>query len=439
MHKAVSEKAASQFSDIVTHRRDLHAHPELGWTEFRTASRAAAMLSDLGWNVRTGREVCDAASRMGVPDSDEIEAVWEYAREHGGSQRWMELMRDGFTGVVAELRGSRPGPTVAMRFDMDALPILESQDAKAHVPAREGFASRRPGVMHACGHDAHTAIGVGVGRVLAEFVEQLHGTIRIILQPAEEGTRGAAAMVAAGVLDDVDYFLCPHVGAESSINGEVLPGVTGFLATSKHDAWFTGSEAHAGLAPQEGRNALLGAAQAALGIHSIARHSGGNSRVNVGVLRAGSGRNIIPADAQLKFELRGERTSVTDYLEEQAMNVIAGAAAMWGLDYRVERVGAAPSASSDEELVRRIANIATGLPNVESVGEPVAAGASDDATTMMARVQQRGGKAAYAILGTALPSGHHTPLFDIDETCMLTGVQLFSLAALELTGAIAER
>lgn len=436
MRESVLSLSERLFPGVVDHRRDLHAHPEVGWTEFRTASRAAAMLAECGWNVQSGRGLFDQVDRMGVPDDAELRVLWEAACSNGADPDWVESMQGGYTGVVAEIQGSSPGPMVALRFDMDALPILEDSDTTIHRPACEGFASQYPGIMHACGHDAHTAIGVGIGRLLAQLKDHVHGTVRIILQPAEEGTRGAAAMVAAGLLDDVDYFLSPHVGAESGVNGEVLPGVTGFLATSKHDVWFYGREAHAGLAPQDGNNALLGAAQAALGLHAIARHSAGNSRVNVGVLQAGSGRNIIPGSAHLKLELRGETTAVTDYLEQQATNVIAGAATMWGLQHRLERVGAAPSASSDDKLVERIGRIAGELPLVTNVGAPVPAGASDDATTMMARVQERGGQAAYVILGTTLPSGHHTPRFDIDEQCMLIGIQLLSIAALELTGAI---
>ena len=394
------------------------------------------MLSELGWSVQGGKSVFVPAARMGVPDESELDTCWDAAHSNGGDPYWLEQMRGGFTGVVAELKGSHPGPTVALRFDIDALPVTEEQDPAVHRPAREGFVSQRPGIMHACGHDAHAAIGVGVARVLTELRDQVKGTIRIILQPAEEGARGAAAMVAAGVLDDVDFFLCPHVGAESDVTGEVLPGVTGFLATSKYDTRFTGREAHAGLAPQEGNNALLGAAQAALGLHAIARHSAGNSRVNVGVLNAGSGRNVIAGSASLKFELRGEATVVTDYLEREAKNILAGAAMMWGLEHHIEQVGGAPSATSDAALVEKIGRIATDLPLVNSVGDPVPAGASDDATTMMAKVQEHGGQAAYVILGTTLPSGHHTPRFDIDEECMLTGIQLFSIAVLELTGSL---
>jgi aminobenzoyl-glutamate utilization protein A len=436
MRKEILDLAEELYPQTIRRRRDLHQFPEPAWTEFRTASLCAAALAEAGWNVRVGRAVCADEARMGLPSAVELDAAYQAALTAGGDPTWMEQMRGGYTGVAATLQGALPGPTIALRFDMDALEVPEARDGEKHRPAREGFVSQRQGLMHACGHDAHTSIGVAVGQLLAQVKDRLKGTIHIILQPGEEGTRGAASMVAAGVLDKADYFLCPHVGAQSHITGEVIPGITSFLATVKLDAWLIGREAHAGLAPEEGRSALIGAAQAALGLHAIPRHSTGNSRVNVGLLRAGSGRNVVAGEAYLKLELRGATTEITDYLEVQARSVIAGAAAMWGLEHRIERVGAAPSASSDSALMERIAAIATTLPNVKQLGTPCHAPASDDATAMMRRVQEQGGQAAYVILGTDLPSGHHTPRFDIDESCMLTGIQLFSLAALELTGTL---
>ena len=118
--------------------------------------------------------------------------------------------------------------------------------------------------MHACGHDGHTAIGLGVATVLAEMKDQLRGTIKLFFQPAEEGVRGARAMVEAGVCDDVDFLLGAHLGFQAREVGTIITGGAGFLATSKMDAIFTGVPSHAGAAPEAGRNALLASATAAL-------------------------------------------------------------------------------------------------------------------------------------------------------------------------------
>jgi aminobenzoyl-glutamate utilization protein A len=432
MNAHILNISARLYPEAVEHRRDLHRYPELGWTEFRTASRAADMLAEAGWEIQAGEAVCQSSYRMGLPTDRELAAAWDHATQNGGVRPWMESMQGGNTAVVALLRGTRPGPTVGLRFDMDALPIDEEADPGVHRPAREGFASIRRGIMHACGHDAHTAMGVAIGRALVEVRQQLRGTVKIILQPAEEGTRGAASMVAAGALDDVDYFLCPHVGAGSPGTGEIVPGVTRFLATEKFDVLFRGSPAHAGLAPEHGHNALLGSAQAVLGLHAISRHSAGNSRINVGILNAGSGRNIIPAEARLKAEVRGENNTVLNYLVEQAWQVVAGASGMWGLQFEIFRMGHAPSASSHPELIERVAHIAAELPGVDKVGQPSPATASDDATAMMQRVTERGGQAAYVLVGTPVGTGHHTPRFDIDEHCILIGIQVLTHTVLDI-------
>ncbi len=139
-------------------------------------------------------------------------------------------------------------------------------------------------MMHACGHDGHTAIGLGLAHTLKQFESGLHGVIKLIFQPAEEGTRGARAMVDAGVVDDVDYFTAVHIGTGVPA-GTVVCGSDNFMATTKFDAHFTGTAAHAGAKPEDGHNALLAAAQATLALHAIAPHSEGASRVNVGVCR----------------------------------------------------------------------------------------------------------------------------------------------------------
>jgi aminobenzoyl-glutamate utilization protein A len=417
----------------IADRRDFHAYPETAWTEFRTTSRIARRLDALGWEVRVGHEVCAAEARMGVPPTSVLEEAYQRAAQEGADLDFLPRLRGGFTGVLATLRGktNSRGATVALRFDIDALEVAEEQDPSLHVPAREGFVSNRHGLMHACGHDGHAAIGLGVASLLVQLHNDLAGTVRLVFQPAEEGTRGAASMVAAGALDGVDYFLCPHVGVEAQRTGEVLPGITSFLATTKLDAHFRGAEAHAGLSPETGRNALLAAATAALGFHALPRHSGGDSRVNVGVLHAGSGRNVIPAIAVLKAELRGDTSEVIEFLEGQARAVVAGAAGMYGVEHRVDRVGAAPSASSDEQLVTMVAEAARTLPGV-TVRTPTRARVSDDATSMMARVQAQGGLASYIMLGSAMPSGHHTPRFDFDEAVLATGIGLLTALAIRL-------
>jgi len=313
---------------------------------------------------------------------------------------------------------------------MDALPVRES-DEPAHAPNRENFSSARPGRMHACGHDGHTAIGLGLAATLPALARDWRGKIKLIFQPAEEGCRGAKSMVAAGVLADVDFYFATHLGISLTETGAVACGTDHILATVKLDATFRGTAAHAGVDPHLGRNALLAAATATVQLHAIARHGAGASRVNVGLLVGGSGRNVVADHAVLKLEVRGESTPICAWMAGEAERVLRAAAAMHGVEVALENMGEAGSAPCDaaaRAVVRRAAERSRATRVVEF--SPL--GGSEDATLMMAAVQARGGSASYVLVGTPLPAGHHHPRFDIDEAALPRAVALHTEIAREL-------
>ncbi|HHD2836459.1 M20 family metallo-hydrolase [Klebsiella quasipneumoniae] len=410
-------------------RRDFHLHAESGWLEFRTASKVAEILDGLGYQLALGRDVIDADSRMGLPDEETLTQAFERAREQGAPERWLPAFEGGFAGVVATLDTGRPGPTLAFRVDMDALDLNEQHD-DSHRPHRDHFASCNAGMMHACGHDGHTAIGLGLAHVLKQYAAQLNGVIKLIFQPAEEGTRGARAMVAAGVVDEVDYFTAIHIGTGVPV-GTVVCGGDNFMATTKFDVHFSGVAAHAGGKPEDGRNALLAAAQAALALHAIPPHSAGASRVNVGVMQAGTGRNVVPSSALLKVETRGESEAINQYVFDRAQHVIAGAAAMHQAGYELRMMGAATASAPSPAWVAYLREQAALVPGVQQAVDRIAALAgSEDATLMMARVQARGGLASYMIFGTELSAGHHNEKFDFDESVMTVAVDTLARVAL---------
>ncbi|MDU6432368.1 MAG: amidohydrolase, partial [Pantoea sp.] len=246
----------------------------------------------------------------------------------------------------------------------------------------------------------------------------------------EEGVRGAKAMVEAGVVDDVDLFTAIHLGTGVPA-GELVCGSDSFLATTKLDVHFTGVGAHAGGKPEEGRNALLAAAQATLGLHGLPQHSGGVARVNVGVLQAGTGRNVVADTALMKVETRGVSNEVNDDIYQQALRIIAGAAAMYGVEYEVKLMGAARSCTPTQPWVDFLHQQAEALGIFDSVVDSKAqAAGSEDATCMMERVKQRGGQATYAIFGCELAAGHHNAKFDFDESVMGKAVQMLATLAL---------
>jgi aminobenzoyl-glutamate utilization protein A len=418
-------------SGVVALRRDLHAHPELGFLEYRTAALAADRLQRLGFAVKAGPEVMNAAAMAGAPAPDAIAAAQRDALAAGASANWIARMPGGQTAVVAELRRGA-GPVLALRFDMDALPVVETaQDG--HRPNRDGFRSRRDGLMHACGHDGHTAIGLAAAERLANPAAGWQGTLRLIFQPAEEGGRGAKSIVAAGVLDDVDYFFAGHLGCKLP-TGRLAAQASGFLFSRKIDATMRGRAAHAAMAPQDGRNALLAAAAAALGLHAIARHAEEMTHVNVGRLVAGSGRNIIPDRAEMQIEVRGQSQASLDIMAARAEQVLQGAAAMQDVSVATEVMGETIGASASERAAAIVAAVGASVAGIAQVIPEWPIGGGDDATFMMRRVQERGGQAAYFILGSDIAAGHHATDFDIDERALDQGVRLFERLAGHVLG-----
>ncbi|MBQ7516480.1 MAG: M20/M25/M40 family metallo-hydrolase, partial [Schwartzia sp.] len=168
---------------LVARRRDLHRHPEPGWTEFRTAALAAAELERLGYEVKTGEDAVARGSMMGLPPENVLREAQARAIREGAPETWVNRMTGGLTGVVATMRFDRPGPVVGLRFDMDANDVSETTDAD-HVPNQQGFASLHPGAMHACGHDGHTTVGLAVAEILAGLRDRLAGTVKLVFQPA---------------------------------------------------------------------------------------------------------------------------------------------------------------------------------------------------------------------------------------------------------------
>jgi aminobenzoyl-glutamate utilization protein A len=421
---------------IISYRRDFHKYPELGWTEFRTASIIAKNLTDLGYEVQYGREIILDADRMGLPTYEELEQNYNRAMNQGAEKEFMEPIKDGFTGVMGTLKLGE-GPIIAMRFDIDALAIEESH-TEDHAPYRLKFCSTNPGIMHSCGHDGHAAIGLGVADTIVHFKSLFGniGTIKLVFQPAEEGVRGAKSMVNAGILDDVDFILANHIMAGENI-GTLICGANGFMATTKMDVYFKGQSAHAGIAPNEGKNAMLAACSAVLNLNSIPRHKDGASRINVGTLMSSSDRNVIPEEAYLKMETRGQSSAVNEYIKNYAERIIENTAKMHDLDYKIDYMGEAIVGCSSKELANRLMKVGTSLDifnNIIEVAEE--ANISEDYTYMMEKVQNNGGQGVFFELGAAPKEnhgkGHHTPDFDIDEAVLSNSVKLFTLLSLDI-------
>lgn len=429
----IKKVAEESREELIAQRRDFHKYAETGWFEMRTSSIIARKLTELGYEVLTGEDVCDKDARMGVPSDEALEKGYQRAIEQGADPEFVERTKGGMTGVIGILRCGE-GPTMAMRFDIDALGVFES-DEPDHRPTAEGFASVNYGSMHACGHDVHGTVGLGVAKVLMAIRDQLHGTVKLIFQPAEEGVRGAKAIVEKGHLDDVQYFLGSHVsGKKADDPADITGGSYGALATCKYDVVYKGLAAHAGGVPHNGKNALLAAAAAVLNLYAIPRHGSGSSRINVGTLHAGSGRNVIADEAKMEIEVRGQTTQINDYMCEYAERVLRSCAEMHGCTMEMKLMGASISMASDEEMARKVVDACHKIGLTTSEKLLVVSGGSEDCAYMMQRVQEKGGIAAFMRLHTPMAGPAHNRRFDVGEEVLVNGVKAFCATALDILG-----
>lgn len=414
--------------EMISRRRDFHKYPERGWAEFRTTAVCAEVLARLGWSVRFADEFIEPERVMGR-DVD-ARAEKRRALEQGATAETLSRIGE-YTGLCAELRCGC-GPLTVMRFDIDCVETAES-DVPSHRPAALGFASVNAGLSHSCGHDGHAAVGLALAEMLINSRENLRGTVRLIFQPAEEGVRGgyACAPLAVGA----DYFIAMHLGLGLQ-TGHICGGTGGFLCSTKFDAEFTGKAAHAGGEPERGRNALLAAAQAALAIHSIAPHSGGVMRVNVGVLRAGEGRNVVPPHALMKIETRGENDEVASYAYERAVQSLKGAAQMYGAELSIKKQGETITAESDEKLARIVADEALSIPGVTKTELFRRMPGSDDACWLMRETQKNDGLAAYVCIGADTAAGHHNGAFDFDEAALSIALEVLYRTVMRINRAL---
>ena len=417
--------------ELICLRREFHRYPEGGWAEFRTTVRIIRELHKLGLSVAYGKDIHKADSRTSVPADEELTRLQQRAAEECGHDPLLDAMTGGFTGCVTEIVGALPGPTVAIRVDIDCNDLPETTDPD-HVPVAEGFASLHPGYMHACGHDAHIAIGIGVAKILCACKDKLAGKVILIFQPGEEGLRGAKSMTDAGILQGVDYLFGGHVGLHSLPTGTVCPGVTGILANTKLDVTIHGLSAHAAATPEKGHNALAAAATAALNMLAIAPHHEGVSRINVGTLEAGSARNIIPDKAFMRVETRGATNNINEYMLQSACRVCESAAQMYSCSCDIHIAGCADTAEADKALTHRTAQILAHVPGVTRIEERLNFGASEDITTMMAFVQEAGGMATELLFPMPLKAPHHNDHFDIDEAVIGLAARCFAQLALEI-------
>lgn len=403
--------------ELIRLRRHFHKYAEPAWMEFLTTAKIIEELKNYNLEIYYGKEIY-FNKRMGLPEKSILESYRNFISISDIEKK--EEILDSYTGLIAVLDTKKIGPNIGFRFDIDANELCES-DSLGHLPNILNFSSKNSFAMHACGHDAHMSIGIELAKILASNVKKLKGKIIFIFQPAEEGVRGAYSLMNNPIIDKLDYLAGMHIGMDVK-SGEIGVGSHGFLATKKIDIIFKGKASHAGASPEKGHNALLAASSAVLNFNSLAQHSMGEARINVGKLNAGSGRNIIANKAKIEMEIRGENDHIISYLYDGVNRIVEGSAISYDCSYEIEIKGQAPSLISyDEEFIKNLRNYykekSYKLVDANLKG-------SEDIAYLLNEVRKAGGKTVHFILGSNLKDSHHSEEFDINEKDMLRGVDL---------------
>lgn len=403
--------------ELIRLRRHFHKYAEPAWMEFLTTAKIIEELKNYNLDLYYGKEIY-FNKRMGLPEKSILDS-YKNSISISDIEKKEEIL-DSYTGLIAVLDTKKIGPNIGFRFDIDANELCES-NSLGHLPNILNFSSKNSFAMHACGHDAHMSIGIELAKILASNVKKLKGKIIFIFQPAEEGVRGAYSLMNNPIIDNFDYMAGLHIGMDVK-SGEIVVGSHGFLATKKIDIIFKGKASHAGASPEKGHNALLAASSAVLNFNSLAQHSMGEARINVGKLNAGSGRNIIANKAKIEMEIRGENENIISYLYDGVNRIVEGSAISYDCSYEIEIKGQAPSLISyDEEFIKNLRNYykekSYKLVDANLKG-------SEDIAYLLNEVRKAGGKTVHFILGSNLKDSHHSEEFDINEKDMLRGVDL---------------
>jgi len=364
-------------------RRDFHRHPEVGFQEVRTAGIVCQELNELCLEVTTG-----------------------VAK----------------TGVVGLLETPRPGPVVLVRFDMDALPIIEETGAE--------YTSQNPGVMHACGHDGHTAIGLSVARLLSKRIDELSGAVKFVFQPAEEGLGGAEGMIAEGVLVNPrpDITLALHLWNEKPVGWfGVTPGPL-MAASEVFQIRLEGKGGHGAL-PHLAVDPILAASQIVSALQSISARNISplkSAVVSVTSINAGETFNVIPQTLEMKGTIRTFEKDIRQVVIERFREIVQGVGETMGCQVEIDLQLLTPAVVNDPVITQRVYEEGKRIFPDAFFDTSIRTMVSEDMAYMMEDIP-----GCYFLVGSANPAKgldapHHHPRFDIDEEALPNGVALLA-------------
>ena len=371
-------------------RRDLHTHPELGFQEVRTSGIIARELREIGLEVTTG------------------------------------LAK---TGVVAMIEGDKPGPVIMLRFDIDALPISEQTGA--------AYASQNPGLMHACGHDGHVAIGLTVARLLNAHRDEIPGTIKLLFQPAEEGMGGAEGVIREGALENPAPLRCLglHIWNEQPVGWLGVAAGPVMASAGVFNLTLTGKGGH-GAMPNQTIDPVVAAAQIISAAQTISSRNTDPQKacvVSFCMLRGGDAFNVIPQTVEMKGTIRAFEPEVEQMAYKRLAEICKGIGEAMGCQVEIKIDNLTPAVINDSVGAAAVKSAAAKLfpdHNLDERGR-FTMGAED-----FAFYQQKIPGTFFFVGSTNTEKGfiygHHHPKFDFDESALPTGAALMAQAAIEL-------
>jgi len=401
LKERLDQRASEIEEEVIQWRRYFHENPELSNREFETSKTIAAYLNDLGLEVQTG-----------------------IAK----------------TGVVAILEGGKPGPVIGLRADIDGLPVTERTDVPFKSTAKGIYNGEEVGVMHACGHDSHIAIMMGVAKILTEIKEELPGTIKFIFQPAEEGAPvgeegGAELMVKEGVLKnpDVNVIFGLHISDDIPVGTIRYRGQGIMASVNSFSIDIKGKQAH-GSAPWNGVDPIVTAAQMINNIQTIVSRNmeltNQAAVVTVGKIEGGVRHNIIPESVYMEGTVRALDEEMRLKILERLETIVQATAMSNGAEATLTINHGYPITYNDPELTRLMAPTLMNVAGAENVRIMNAVTGAEDFSFF-----QREIPGLYFFLGGlpdgGVPAGHHTPDFYIDEGGFTMGVRSFSHLVLD--------
>lgn len=383
MYQQIHALILEEESRLIAFRRELHRHPELQWQEFQTTKKVAAKLDEIGINYR-----------QTTP-----------------------------TGIIAEIKGDFPGKTIALRADMDALPVEELNEV--------AYKSLEKGKMHACGHDAHTAMLLTAAKALYQIKSQLRGTVRLIFQPSEENGQGAAEMIRQGAMEGVDQVFGIHIWSKAPAGKIICQTGPAFASADILEITFTGRGGH-GAVPNETIDAAIIASAFVSNIQTIISREVDPLEpvvITIGKMEVGTQYNVVAETAKLQGTVRCFNPKLRTKIEQAIYHYATETAHLYGGKAEVDYVHGPGPVINDRDSSTFVQQVIQ-----ETFGKQALITAKPTTVGEDFSFYQQETNGSFALVGTGNPAkettyGHHHGRFNVDEETLKIGAELYAQVA----------